>query len=329
MRPTHTRHERRTVPSGAFPPVAITGRFDEAIVDASAFDHLSKRESEVLGLAANGLLDKEIGAELGVSLNTLRTYWTRIRGKVGEAPRIALATAYVESRRSGSTAGAEVATADWEVDFEHSVIVYHTADPNAPEIPVGIPRPLGDALGTFHPDDAPAIRSALQGVFDGSLNSFAYTARRITSRGVVPVSAFVQVVRDATGKALRLYGTRTTPIDARETAGGQGGAVGLWCRDVRTGEIWIDEGFKRIYGLDGSEPDLRQAIIDRNHPDDRELAVNYVAEMLALGQTHVRKTYRVLSPQGEYRWASADVYLEFEDGQPARVRGTVLVYPRG
>jgi len=48
-------------------------------------------------MAAAGFLDKQIGSELGISLNTLRTYWTRIREKVGEAPRTALAVAYVTS----------------------------------------------------------------------------------------------------------------------------------------------------------------------------------------------------------------------------------------
>ena len=49
------------------------------------FQALSPRERKVIGLAAAGMLDKQISPELDISLNTLRTYWTRIREKVGNA----------------------------------------------------------------------------------------------------------------------------------------------------------------------------------------------------------------------------------------------------
>jgi len=58
---------------------------------------LSSRESQILGLAASGLLDKEIGPELGVSQNTLRTYWKRIRAKLGDGTRSALAGTYIRN----------------------------------------------------------------------------------------------------------------------------------------------------------------------------------------------------------------------------------------
>ena len=301
---------------------------DEAIVDAGGFGHLSPREGQVLKMAAQGFLDKEISAELGVSLNTLRTYWSRIRGKVGEVPRIALATAFVENRTAPAVPPVlSDESADWEVDFAKNTLILHTEDPNSPEIPTGVERPLEDGLDTFHPDDAPAIKTALQGILDGSLSSFAYTARRITFRGVVLVSAFVQVVRDNNGQPIRLFGKRMTPIDARATSAG-GVNVGLWSRDLRTSEIWLDDGCRQIYGLKGDEPNLREAIIARNHPEDRYLAVNYVEEMLAQGQTHLRRTFRLLDSEGSYRWASADIHLEFDADGPLRTRGTILVYPK-
>ena len=43
---------------------------------------LSKREREILELAANGLFDKQIAAELGIALGSVRTYWERIRTKL-------------------------------------------------------------------------------------------------------------------------------------------------------------------------------------------------------------------------------------------------------
>lgn len=49
--------------------------------------HLSEREKEVLFLAAEGLTDKEISARLEIRTKTVRTYWDRIRAKLGAASR--------------------------------------------------------------------------------------------------------------------------------------------------------------------------------------------------------------------------------------------------
>ena len=66
-------------------------------IDGQPGNPLSSREYQILGLAASGLLDKEIGPELGISLHTLHTYWKRIRAKVGEGNRSALVAAHVRS----------------------------------------------------------------------------------------------------------------------------------------------------------------------------------------------------------------------------------------
>ena len=57
---------------------------------------LSGRERQILGLAASGMLDKNIAFELNISLNTLRTYWQRIRQKCGSVPRAALTASFVK-----------------------------------------------------------------------------------------------------------------------------------------------------------------------------------------------------------------------------------------
>ena len=47
----------------------------------------SRREAEVLRLAAAGLTDKEIAARFGVSITTVRSFWDRIRRKTGALSR--------------------------------------------------------------------------------------------------------------------------------------------------------------------------------------------------------------------------------------------------
>ena len=57
---------------------------------------LSGREKDILRLVAAGLIDKHIASELDISLNTLRTYWSRIRKKSGHMTRVALVLAFVQ-----------------------------------------------------------------------------------------------------------------------------------------------------------------------------------------------------------------------------------------
>lgn len=51
---------------------------------------LSRRERQVILLAARGLADKEIARELGLSIGTVGTLWSRIRSKIGHYNRTGL-----------------------------------------------------------------------------------------------------------------------------------------------------------------------------------------------------------------------------------------------
>jgi DNA-binding CsgD family transcriptional regulator len=48
---------------------------------------LSRRETEIVELSTRGLTNKGIAAELGLSLGTVNTYWSRIRIKTGGKAR--------------------------------------------------------------------------------------------------------------------------------------------------------------------------------------------------------------------------------------------------
>jgi len=59
---------------------------------------LSPREDKVLELACQGLTDKEIAHQIGISLTTVVTYWGRIRQKRGQRPRAELAAEFAKLR---------------------------------------------------------------------------------------------------------------------------------------------------------------------------------------------------------------------------------------
>lgn len=63
---------------------------------------LSQRERQILDLSARGLTDKAIASELGISLGTLYTYWTRVRQKLNASSRAELAAAVTKLRASQS-----------------------------------------------------------------------------------------------------------------------------------------------------------------------------------------------------------------------------------
>jgi DNA-binding CsgD family transcriptional regulator len=74
--------------------------------NSSPRDLFSKREREVLRLGAEGATDGEISDRLAISVPTLRTYWLRIREKLGAVNRthaIALAVAGPLAGETGSS----------------------------------------------------------------------------------------------------------------------------------------------------------------------------------------------------------------------------------
>jgi DNA-binding CsgD family transcriptional regulator len=52
----------------------------------------SARQEQVLLLASRGLADKQIALELGLSIATIHTYWSRLRKKFGGGNRAELVT---------------------------------------------------------------------------------------------------------------------------------------------------------------------------------------------------------------------------------------------
>lgn len=65
---------------------------------------LSLSERRVVELSSEGLTDKEIARELGLSLDTVRTYWKRIRQKTGYATRSQVVAAHVSHSIQGGVA---------------------------------------------------------------------------------------------------------------------------------------------------------------------------------------------------------------------------------
>ena len=57
-----------------------------------SYEHLTKREREILGLIANGLSNQEIAAQLFLTLDTVKWYNSQIYQKLGVRSRIQAVT---------------------------------------------------------------------------------------------------------------------------------------------------------------------------------------------------------------------------------------------
>ena len=86
-------------------------RANTSLVALDGIDALSSREREVLDLTLQGLTQKEIGAQLGVSVATAGTYRTRAYRKLGLASKEEL-IALLEARRQVRGDSTQVTSAD-------------------------------------------------------------------------------------------------------------------------------------------------------------------------------------------------------------------------
>lgn len=295
-------------------------------IDPSAIAGLSIRERQVLAHAAEGFLDKQIGAALGVSLNTLRTYWKRIRGKLGDHPRSALAVAYTRYVASTATgAHLQEPEHDWEIDLKRDVIRRVSSRPVPVKMEVGAEMPIEELLSTFHPEDEQKTRTLLVAVRRGHLSAFHFSARMILPEGMALASAFVQVLRDETGEPFKVIGRRVPMLDVASPPIAHLD-VGYWTLDLEDGAYQADAELCRIFDVDPNSKNLRDMLLSRFHPDEVDSCRSIVAESVRDGKERVRSTRRLYYDDGSIRWATLDLRIEYEGAKAVRALGTVMVF---
>ena len=70
--------------------------------DANGIELLSKREDQVVRLLSQGLTNKDISRELGLSQHTIRNYLFRIYDKLGVSTRVELVLYFLQEREAKS-----------------------------------------------------------------------------------------------------------------------------------------------------------------------------------------------------------------------------------
>ncbi len=297
------------------------------LVDQEKLALLSPREGALLAMASRGFLDKEIAVHLNVSENTLRTYWKRIRVKVGGGSRVELSAAFIRHQLDQGVPMVGGEPASWELDLRKWTIVYY--DPFVPDllggVELGTKVDFNRVLALFHPEDMPKIRSLLLSVRDGHVPSFVYRARYIAPQGIGITCALVEVLREEYGKADRIRGRRIPFLDLTLPSPGNV-VVGHCHRNLRTGEIRVDDGTRIIFRLTGYERDIRSALLARCHPDDRRTANTYIDDMIRRGFVDRRMSFQLIAEEDRYRWVTTDTHLNYDSEGPESADVTIMAY---
>jgi DNA-binding CsgD family transcriptional regulator len=278
-------------------------------VSASGVDNLSDRERQVLGMAAAGYLDKQIGQELGVSLNTLRTYWSRIRGKMGEAPRAALAAVYTanETQSPELDASPEISHGTWIIDVRAQTMTASDAINEAHGLEKGVEHPLSTYLQRIHPEDREMALDVLKRVTDGEVDHAHVVYRRVLSTGIDLVSLSVRSLRSRSGEVVKVIGSRAESADCRPGRDRRV-RVGSWTREIPSGEFWISDELRDILQIRPDE-EIRSALLTRTGPEYYEQSVNIVEKAIARGEEWVYNEGELHLPDGSRLWARVTIHM--------------------
>ncbi|MFM9959390.1 MAG: PAS domain-containing protein [Phycisphaerales bacterium] len=197
---------------------------------------------------------------------------------------------------------------------------------------------IAEWIDHLHPDDRERIRAGFFGALDDTQRqqwSDEYRmARDDGSFAVFADHGFI--VRDDTGKAVRMVGAMTDVTQARAMTARiqeneqrlrlalEASAMGTWDADLVNRRIRHSERSAQICGI---PPDQLDAPWDdriaRIHPDDRAMVQSAVEDAARTGGRY-DATYRLLMPDGSYRWISAQaVVFKGPDGRAAQAIGVL------
>lgn len=278
--------------------------------DLEKLDMLSNREREVLSLASSGYVDKWIAARMGVSGNTLRTYWTRIRAKLGEVPRTALVAAYVEGEMTEVEAPPHMVSidADWYLDLDRDTYRLLQADSMFSDLKVGQEMSVEWLLNHFGEPERERMIGLIEAARQGRLSVFHLVGRFTSRSGTELASALCVVQRDDGGRPIGIYGRRVPSMDLR-SEDGAGQSLGQWGFTLPGRAFWADRDCRAIFQIDSNDPEPYSTMLLQIHPEDRPRFEQAVLATIASEEPRNRLAFR-LDAGTQERWVMLDLRVE-------------------
>ena len=117
---------------------------------------------------------------------------------------------------------------------------------------------------------------------------------------------------------------RLSEQEKQMTLAVEAAGLGIWFRDLRTETSWGNERCKDLFDFDSYEPYDFDELLDRVHPQDREILVNNLHRAIESRGVYAAQ-YRIRLRNGSTRWISSYGRVECNDaGKPVVVRGASL-----
>jgi PAS domain S-box-containing protein len=92
--------------------------------------------------------------------------------------------------------------------------------------------------------------------------------------------------------------------EERMTLAAQAAGFGVWAWSIASNQLWGTERWLRLFGFAPDEFVTFKKVIERIHPDDREMMERKVRRALEDGVEYAEE-YRVVLPDGTLRWVAA------------------------
>ena len=210
-----------------------------------------------------------------------------------------------------------------------------TGELSAITVALGCPLNVPDARADERVADLPAVTS-------GQVQAYLGAPLVAASGHVVGVLAvYDDVAREWTGDHAALLEQLSASVVAElELAAAQSAvgtssarlevaleasSVGIWERDLRTGEVLWDERCAAIFGLSGAVAmDVGQLMMAHIHPDDHAVVAEAMQAALAAGGQYSVEV-RVLRADGQERWTTSRGRVVTDPrGEPVRIIGTTV-----
>lgn len=290
------------------------------------------RDGIVVGLANHTILIARDGTERPID-DSAAPIHNRAREIVGcvlvfrditERKQDELKIRQAQSRLESTLVAGEIGT--WEFDIVNNQV---HADPNLARMFGVTPSeasggPLEAFTRVIHPDDIDRVSKDIEQVLQNG-NSFESEYRVVTAEQPVRwVVARGRVDRDSQGKALRLPGvvvdiTQQKQAEDRLRASEEqrkqaldSAELGSWHMDPVTITLTTDERFRKIFGVTQRELDYEQAVA-LIHPDDQSRVRDAVEAATRIeNPTPYAVDYRVVHPDGSFRWVFAKGRANYE-----------------
>ena len=190
------------------------------------------------------------------------------------------------------------------------------------------------ALACCRPEDAERVRTALAEMAPGDSFSHEVPMTRPDGEPRIIRAAFVAALNETGGRvfsgviqdvtAQRNLLDRLASSEERYTLAMRASRDGLWDWDLSTGQLWISESFRRLFGFSREKKSIELYDLEtRVHMDHRALLTRALSDHLDR-RTPLQVSVRIQKRSGAWLWVRVSGHGCWDGaGRPVRIVGTI------